>query len=104
MSLSNGTPDTSRDIAKRLFRAPLYLYQLGWGPMLNWIPLLILTTRGLDSGEPHHVVVEYRRHGSKYYVVSGWGADHGTGIATSSAITASPSSMAHITTMPGRIR
>jgi len=75
MSLSNGSPDNSRALAKRLFRAPLYLYQLGWGPVLNWIPLLILTTKGRNSGQPRHIVIEYRRHGSKYYVVSGWGAD-----------------------------
>jgi deazaflavin-dependent oxidoreductase (nitroreductase family) len=75
MSLSNGSPEPSRDIAKRLFRTPLYLYQLGWEPLMNWIPLLILTTRGRNSGAPHHAVIEYRRHGSKYYVVSGWGAD-----------------------------
>ena len=74
MSLSNASIDTSRDIAKRLFRAPMVLYQLGWGPLMNWIPLLILTTKGRNSGEPRHVAVEYRRHGSKYYIVSGWGA------------------------------
>ena len=74
MSLSNASIDTSRDIAKRLFRTPMVLYQLGWGPLMNWIPLLILTTKGRNSCEPRHVVVEYRRHGSKYYIVSGWGA------------------------------
>lgn len=75
MSLSSATIDRSRDLAKQLLRAPLHLYKLGWGPALNWLPLLILTTRGRKSGLPRHVVVEYRRHGSKYYVVSGWGAD-----------------------------
>ena len=74
MSLSSATIDRTRDIAIRLLRAPLCLYQLGWGPALSWIPLLILTTKGRRSGLPRHVVVEYRRHGSKYYIVSGWGA------------------------------
>lgn len=75
MSLSSATIDRSRDLAKQLLRAPLHLYKLGWGPALNWLPLLILTTRGRKSGLARHVVVEYRRHGSKYYIVSGWGAD-----------------------------
>ena len=74
MSLSSAAIDRSRDLAKHIFRAPMLLYQLGWGPALNWLPLLILTTKGRKSGAPRHVVVEYRRHGSKYYVVSGWGA------------------------------
>ena len=74
MSLSSATIDRSRDVAIRLLRAPLYLYQLGWGPALNWIPLLVLTTKGRKSGLPRHVAVEYRRHGRKIYIVSGWGA------------------------------
>ncbi len=74
MSLSSATIDRSRDVAIRLLRAPLYLYQLGWGPALNWIPLLVLTTKGRKSGLPRHVVVEFRRHGRKFYIVSGWGA------------------------------
>ncbi len=75
MSLSSATIDRSRDFAKQLLRTPLLLYKLGWAPALNWMPLLILTTRGRKSGLARHVVVEYRRHGSKYYIVSGWGAD-----------------------------
>ena len=75
MSLANGDSNISRDLAKRLFRAPLYFYQLGWGSALDWIPLLVLTTKGRTSGLPRHVVVEYRRHGSKYYIFSGWGAE-----------------------------
>ena len=59
----------------QLLRAPLQLYKLGWGPALNWLPLLILTTKGRKSGMARHVVVEYRRHGSKYYIVSGWGVE-----------------------------
>lgn len=74
MSLSSAAIDRSQDIVKHLSRAPLYLYRLGWGPALAWLPLLILTTKGRNSGLPRHVVVEYRKHGSKYYVVSGWGA------------------------------
>ena len=75
MSLSRNNVLNSRELANRLFRAPLYIYQLGWGPAINWVPLLILTTKGRRSGLPRHVVVEYRRHGSKYYLFSGWGAE-----------------------------
>ena len=74
MSLSSAAIDRSRDLAKRILNAPMVLYQLGWGPAFAWLPLLILTTKGRKSGKPRHVVVEFRRHGSKYYVVSGWGA------------------------------
>ncbi len=73
MSLSDASISSPQALAKSIFRLPLYLYQLGWGPALKWIPLLILTTEGRSSGQARHVVVEYRRHGSKFYIVSGWG-------------------------------
>lgn len=73
MSLSDASLSSPQALAKSIFRLPLYLYQLGWGPVLKWIPLLVLTTEGRSSGQARHVVVEYRRHGSKFYVVSGWG-------------------------------
>ncbi len=73
MSLSDASLSSPQALAKSIFRLPLYLYQLGWGPALKWIPLLILTTEGRRSGQARHVVVEYRRHGSKFYIVSGWG-------------------------------
>ncbi len=73
MSLSDGSTASPESLAKTVFRLPLYLYQLGWGPVMKWIPLLILTTEGRNSGKARHVVVEYRRRGRKYYVVSGWG-------------------------------
>ena len=85
MSLTETTPDQSKknplldmpqdpqEIAKALFRLPLALYRLGWGGALGWLPLLVLTTEGRVSGLPRHVLVEYRRHGSRYYIVSAWG-------------------------------
>jgi deazaflavin-dependent oxidoreductase (nitroreductase family) len=60
-------------VLRWLARMPLYLYQLGLGWTILWIPVLVLTTRGRSSGQPRHVVLEWRRHGSKYYVVSAWG-------------------------------
>jgi deazaflavin-dependent oxidoreductase (nitroreductase family) len=43
------------------------------GPLLEWLPYLIVTTTGRVSGQPRHVALEYRRHGSKIYVLSVWG-------------------------------
>lgn len=59
-------------LLKYAVRLPIYLYTLGFGEFLGWLPLLVLTTRGRKSKQPRHVVLEYRRHGSKYYVISGW--------------------------------
>ena len=73
MTLSRAAIDKPQALAKEFFRIPLYLYQLGWGPALGWTPLLVLTSKGRVSGEARHVAVEFRRHGNKYYVVSGWG-------------------------------
>lgn len=57
-----------------LLRAPLIAFRLGLGDMLNPLRLLVLTTRGRKSGIPRHAAVEYRRHGSKVYLISAWGA------------------------------
>ena len=54
-------------------RMPLTLFRLGLGDLLNALRLLVLTTRGRKSGQARHVAVEYRRHGSKIYMISGWG-------------------------------
>ncbi len=73
MSLSKAFADRPRGIARSIYRFPLKLYRLGWGAALAWLPMLVLTTEGRRSGAPHHVMVEFRRHGSKYYVFSAWG-------------------------------
>ena len=56
-----------------LSRLPISLYRLGWGGILGWLPMLVMTTRGRHTGLPRHVMVEFRRHGSKYYLFSAWG-------------------------------
>jgi deazaflavin-dependent oxidoreductase (nitroreductase family) len=56
-----------------MLRSPMWLYQLGLGWLIGWIPLLILTTRGRKSGDARYAVVEWRRHGKRLYIVSGWG-------------------------------
>jgi len=52
---------------------PMTLHRIGMGEVLNRLHLLILTTRGRKSGQPRHTTIEYRRHGSKIYIISGWG-------------------------------
>lgn len=56
-----------------LVRSPLAAYQFGLGDLLNAGHLMVLTTRGRKSGLPRHVPIEYRRHGSKIYLLSVWG-------------------------------
>ena len=75
MSLTNESIQHPQIFARFIFRLPLYIYKLGWSPVMSWLPLLILTTKERQSGQPRHTALEYRRHGSKYYVVSGWGKD-----------------------------
>ncbi len=54
-------------------RMPLTLFRLGLGGLLNSMRLMILTTHGRKSGQARHVAIEYRRHGSTIYMISGWG-------------------------------
>lgn len=58
---------------RSLLRAPLLGYRLGLGSLLNAAHLMVLTTRGRKSGQPRFTPIEYRRHGSKIYLISGWG-------------------------------
>jgi deazaflavin-dependent oxidoreductase (nitroreductase family) len=60
-------------IMRWLLRLPVLFYRMGLGWLANTGHIMILTTRGRKSGEPRHVAVEYRTHGSKVFVVSGWG-------------------------------
>ena len=57
---------------KGIFRLPIWLWRLGWGPILGRV-LVLLTTRGRRSGLPRRTVVEYLRYGGKKYVVSAFG-------------------------------
>jgi deazaflavin-dependent oxidoreductase (nitroreductase family) len=56
-----------------LLRVPLFLYRMGLGEVVNAARIMILTTRGRKSGLPRHTALEYRMHGNKLYVISGWG-------------------------------
>lgn len=62
-----------KSLTHGLFRLPIMLQRLGLGWLLGFAPLMVMTTRGRKSGMPRFTTVEYRRHGSKLYVVSGFG-------------------------------
>lgn len=56
-----------------LYRFPLLGYRLGLGGVLDQFRIAALTTRGRRSGQPRFAALEYRQHGSKVYIISGWG-------------------------------
>lgn len=58
---------------RSLLRLPITFQRLGLGWLLSFAPLMVVTTRGRKSGLPRYTTLEYRRHGSKLYVVSGFG-------------------------------
>lgn len=62
-----------RGFLKGFVRLPMIFHQLGLGFLLRPMRLMALTTEGRNSGLARHTILEYRRHGSKLYVVSGWG-------------------------------
>lgn len=73
MNASKAFAELPQGLSRSIYRFPLNLYRLGWGGVLGWLPMLVMTTKGRRSGLARHVMVEFRRHGSKYYVFSGWG-------------------------------
>jgi deazaflavin-dependent oxidoreductase (nitroreductase family) len=73
MTIPESSLPYPESLARALSRIPLFVYKLGWGRALGWVPLLVMTAEGHETHKHRYVVVEYRRHGSKYYIVSGWG-------------------------------
>ncbi|MCY3779610.1 MAG: nitroreductase family deazaflavin-dependent oxidoreductase [Chloroflexi bacterium] len=73
MNVSKLLEERPQGLIQSIYRFPISLYRLGWGGILGWLPMLVMTTKGRRSGSPRHVMVEFRRHGSKYYVFSAWG-------------------------------
>ena len=60
---------------KYIWRAPIYLYRMGLGPILGK-RFLLLTHRGRKSGLPRQAVIEIVRYDPErdmYYVASGFG-------------------------------
>lgn len=72
---TNAISERPRRIGRLLLQLPVLLYRLGLGDLVNSARIMILTTRGSKTGRARHTALEYRRHGSKTYVVSAWGED-----------------------------
>ncbi|MBL8156561.1 MAG: nitroreductase family deazaflavin-dependent oxidoreductase [Anaerolineae bacterium] len=60
-------------LVRLALRSPLMVYRLGLGDVLSSAHIMVLTTRGRRSGQPRFTPIEFRRHGSKIYLISGWG-------------------------------
>jgi deazaflavin-dependent oxidoreductase (nitroreductase family) len=60
-------------LGRLMLKLPLALYRLGIGDVVNAAHIMVLVTRGRKSGQPRYTPIEYRRHGSKTYLVSAWG-------------------------------
>lgn len=56
-----------------LLRLPIFGYRLGLGGLLAALHIMVMVPRGRRTGLPRPVAIEFRRHGSKLYVVSAWG-------------------------------
>lgn len=67
---SSDSSKLKRHISRFWRRFPVNLYRLGFGRILGYLPLLILTTRKTTTAGPRHTPLEYRRHGSRIYVIS----------------------------------
>ena len=61
-----------RGFRRWFFRAPLYAWRLGLGPLMRR-RFMVLTTRGHKSGRPRHTMLEYVPLDGKPYVGAGWG-------------------------------
>lgn len=66
------TADQELVRARRRFirRLPVYLYRLGFGPLLGIMPILIMSARSRSTGGPHYTPLEFRRQGSRIYVLA----------------------------------
>jgi len=60
-------------LVRWMVRLPIWSYRLGLIDLAGVGQVLVLTTRGRKSGLLRYAPLEYRRHGSKLYVVSAWG-------------------------------
>jgi deazaflavin-dependent oxidoreductase (nitroreductase family) len=58
-------------LSRKLFRLPIVLWRLGFGPVVGKV-LLIMTHIGRRSGKVRRVALEYRRRDGRIYVISAW--------------------------------
>ncbi|MCU0475293.1 MAG: nitroreductase family deazaflavin-dependent oxidoreductase [Anaerolineae bacterium] len=65
------TIDALRQRLKKMWRRfPVTLYRVGLARAMGALPVLILTTRKTTTVGARHTPLEYRRHGSRIYVIS----------------------------------
>ncbi len=62
-----------RGVQRVFLKMPLWMYRAGLGEFLNMTRIMVLGTVGRRTGLALYTPIEYRRHGSKIYVMSGWG-------------------------------
>lgn len=70
MNTVSDSTNLKRQLSRFWRRFPVNLYRIGLGSWLGYLPLLILTTRKTTTSGPRHTPLEYRRHGSRMYVIS----------------------------------
>jgi deazaflavin-dependent oxidoreductase (nitroreductase family) len=63
----------SRRAMQMVYRSPIWLYRLGWGPLVGRL-FMILTTTGRKSGLPRRTAMEFHQHHGRKYVMVGWRA------------------------------
>ncbi len=65
-------PYPSSAFLKGLFKSPIFLYRLGWGPVVGKL-FMIITTTGRKSGQPRRTSIEYHSYKGRKYVMNGYG-------------------------------
>ena len=60
-------------LLKKLYRLPIFLYRLGFGPMIGKV-ILIISHHGRKTGKIRRTSVEYFQHEGRLFVMSGFGS------------------------------
>jgi deazaflavin-dependent oxidoreductase (nitroreductase family) len=65
-------PYPSKPWLKGLFKSPILLYRLGWGPLVGKL-FMVMTTTGRKSGQPRRTGIEYHAFRGRKYVMNSYG-------------------------------
>lgn len=65
-------PYPSHPALRALFRLPILLYRLGFGPLVGRT-FMILTTTGRKSGLPRRTAIEHHTYQGRKYIMNGYG-------------------------------
>lgn len=69
--LTENMPYPSGRVLRMVYRSPIALYQLGLGPLVGRL-FMILTTTGRKSGLPRRTALEFHQDDGRKYVMVGW--------------------------------